>query len=165
MTEPTSKTLSKYQTAMLTHMGIVPWQLKSATQDATKLERQEATEAVIPTSESQLPSQAQKQAGLERLRQKIESKSKTLNHAVLLCMPENKSNQLLSDVLLFADLTMTDCVFIETADPQEYVDFKLAWRIGEKISLNGQVLTAPTPDKIVSSRDKKQLWQMLHQLF
>ncbi|MDO6695772.1 hypothetical protein Q4574_20915 [Aliiglaciecola sp. 3_MG-2023] len=165
MTEPTSKTLSKYQTAMLTHMGIVPWQLRSASQDATKLERQEATADAISQSASQLPSQAQKQAGLERLRQKIESNSKTLNHAVLLCMPESSSSQFLTDVLLFADLTMTDCVFIETADPKDYVDFKLAWRIGEKISINGQVLTAPTPDKIISSRDKKQLWQMLHQLF
>ncbi|MFA3789722.1 hypothetical protein AB6T38_01240 [Aliiglaciecola sp. SL4] len=165
MTELTSKPLSKYQSAMLTHMGIVPWQLKSNDQDPVNLESKRPNENDVSSVEPQMLSQEQKQAGLQRLRQKIETTRKSVNHDVLLCLPECKTSQLLSDILVFADLSMTDCMFEESADPKDYADFKLVWQVGEKISINGLVLTAPAPDQITSSQDKKQLWQILHQLF
>ncbi|MBU2879875.1 MULTISPECIES: hypothetical protein [Aliiglaciecola] len=165
MNEPTPKPLSKYQAAMLTHMGIVPWQLKTNSQDVAQLDSEVTTQSNVSSSALQLPSQEQKQAGLQRLRQQIESKRKSANNGLLLCMPETANNQLLADLLLYADLSITHCIFEENADPNDYVDFKLAWQVGDKLSLNGLVLTAPTPDKINSSQDKRQLWRILHQVF
>lgn len=166
MTETTSKTLSKYQKAMLTHMGIIPWQLKSESCSEYIDDTQQRPEQTgICDAPSQPPTQEQKQAGLDRLKQNITAKPKSLNGGVLLCMSEKTAgNQLIQDLLLFLDIASTDVIVEENSKPKEYCDYLLAWQIGEQIGLNDRLLTTLSPENMNSSQAKRKLWQAIQHI-
>ncbi|MCF2946898.1 DNA polymerase III subunit psi [Paraglaciecola aquimarina] len=176
MIETPKFNLSNYQRAMLTEMGISCWQL---------FEHKEAVELTADLSETkqaiklqEIKQRVSQDSALAKLAALKSSNTRTTGpnsntqvdvplvtkkqatDQILLAM-KHGSSVWLQDVLLAMGLYGAEQTSIEATQIVEYFDFALAWKQGEKIKLEGRVLTTPALSEMQSAKNKKQLWQVI----
>ena len=85
MTSDNQIGLSVYQRAILTHLGIVPWRLKSRGPEMSDKQRVQTASPlaqVTNTKKYAKPSQQQRAAGLEKLKEVVTTSSKSTNQLI-----------------------------------------------------------------------------------
>ncbi|WJG08337.1 hypothetical protein [Aliiglaciecola sp. LCG003] len=169
MTLVKRNSLSDFQRAILTHIGITPWQLKNlAPEEASSSHsgEQKSSENIKPQP---IPVQAisseQKQAGLARLKQQIAPKAKSAEGKVLLCMDAQSAQyRLVQDVLLSIAPNQHKPFMLSAQSPEAFCDFSIAWKIGTEFSLTQNVIETPPLNLLSKAPNKQKLWKLLQTL-
>lgn len=162
--------LTDYQRAVLTEMGVSYWQLADASEQSNKqsglAQAKQPDDGVstnsTPLVDSQLFPQEQALARLKALKEGSNSVQST--DEVLLIWPEGNSVQsVFNDVLMALELETKSQKHISISQLERYVDYPLAWKQGDAISLSNNQLTTPALDNL-SPQLKKQLWQQMQKV-
>jgi len=151
--------LSDYQRATLTEMGIPFWHqvvtpvVSSDADNCTKSIEINSSRDGIKEKEEQETNSAQTQ----------EIKlAKSIPQNILLLMTETQSAlPLVKDVLNALNLPLDASLTVSTSQLEEYVDYLLAWKVTPQIALKGTVLTTPDLSQLSTPEAKKQLWRVL----
>ena len=150
--KPSYTSMSDYQRATLTAMGITAWRQNKSSEN--------------PVETPSLSSRAKKQT----TQQRVEASSVELEQATLLrqSLPEHVlfpqhlgSHPLFTDILTAMDLQGKPRKALVDSDIEQYSDYILAWHIADKIDLHGSILTTPDLPSLSCAVTKKQLWQAL----
>ncbi|TRY29439.1 hypothetical protein [Aliiglaciecola sp. M165] len=161
MTDKSSFNLSRYQKAMLTHMGITPWQVKGDKEEAKELRPVTPSATKMATGESQ-PSQAQKQKGLEKLKQHISTPKFDAKGGVLVLFKETHAQRrIIRDLLQYLADDKT-IVFVKSDQAlDDFKNYSFVWQISNTIDFTDNVLQTLSPDQLTDPKVKKQLWDVL----
>ncbi|WP_141096242.1 hypothetical protein [Lacimicrobium sp. SS2-24] len=151
------KTLSPYQSAMLTEMGIVQWQLRAP--EKLVLLSQSNDSKTVPQHDVQAhvavePSPRESATPTEPLAAHNAAESahtpESQNQEPLALPQADQHHPLFNDIQLA----------LAWLDKDQQID----WMIAESLSFDGQLLLAPAPqDLSLAPAMKKQLWQRLQQ--
>ena len=151
--------LSEYQRATLTEMGIPTWQQVAVSAEISK-PVDCAKNDEINLSHGRSSDESLQSAGSADTQDIKQTKSIPQN--VLLLMPEPQSaHPLIKDVLNTLNLPLNVATMIGTGNVDEYVDYLLAWEVAPEMTLNGTVLSTPDLSQLSSPEAKKQLWRIL----
>lgn len=157
--------LSKFQSAVLTQMGIMPWSTRTA-------EKADHEATLRPTARKP---DTGKLNPLQSLRDSLSSqKSEATTNS------QTKPPQSLSDKVVVAiEHTSADLVFIDDVliamgleekslhiasandDKTAWSDYALLWQYGETISLSNNLLVSPLPTQMQSKVLKRALWKLI----
>lgn len=164
MNAKTHNTLSSYQRAVLSELGIATWQPQSAEILNTENPAQSVASNIEPpkTVENKKPSPIPD--AIKRFKSKPDAAParKSVPNSVLLGFNlASVPNALVKDVLLSLGLPTEGPEVISKANSAEYSDYLFAWEIDEKIALKGRLLTTPSLNKGLPVATKKQLWTFL----
>lgn len=180
-TTNSNRSLTDYQKAVLTHMGITPWVERAAlSSENDSIGAQAATETPTgqnkPAAISHAATQEEKLAGLQRLKQQIvdtprPKSSHTTNlqqlapkdaeMAMILCMDRNASQRAIVQDVLNALAYSSDKIIISDQPITTFKNFAFAWQFGDEILFSNKVLTTPEIDQLIDSQQKKILWHHL----
>ncbi len=169
MTSDNLKSLTTYQKAILAHLGITSWQLKSS-----------ESESVNAPKATPNPQSKQK-AGLEKLKEAIvdsktkETKVKSIvDQVLILSESEQVMSPFIKDVLLLLGLESHRCCFASPNQQEQYQDFIFSWQILNKEFLKASNSLAEFSGNQLSSvrlhdrnvkELKKQIWQALQHTY
>lgn len=177
--------LTDYQKAVLTHMGITPWVERSALSletdsTATHIDVETQTCQNKPSPISNAANQEEKLAGLQRLKQQIvdtpsptntpkatqvasaqQVTRKDAEMAMVLCMDNTTSQSAMVQDVLKAIAHASDKVIVSDQPIESFQNFSFAWQFGDEMSFSNKVLTTPAIDQLVQVKQKKALWQHL----
>ena len=151
--------LSDYQRATLTEMGIPFWQqlatpvVPSDTDDCTKSnEINSSRDGSKEKGELETKSVQTQEVNL----------AKSIPQNILLLMSETQSaHPLVKDVLNALILPLDVSLTVSTSQLEEYVDYLLAWKLTPEMALNGTILSTPDLSQLSVPEAKKQLWRVL----
>lgn len=169
MTDKQTYSLSQYQQAMLTHMGITPWQQKKS--DGLKSLQSSASNAQIDTNDERVlntkslstaPSQAQKQQGLDKLKQQITTTKQDANGGVVVVADKKLSQQsVIKDVLFYISKDKNVIYANQNQTLNDFKNYSLAWEFSDKLALHDNVLQTPPATTLNDAKTKRQLWALL----
>jgi hypothetical protein len=159
MNSKTNFTLSKYQRATLTEIGITSWQQIataadvpekdfSAKNDESNLSQNSGKHDFFQQSES-VNTQTSKQA------------KSIPEHTLLLIKETPLGRAIINDILLTLNLPVNGLVTVSDGDAEDYADYLLAWKVAPEIALKGIILSTPDLSQLSSPEAKKHLWQIL----
>lgn len=159
--------LSNYQTAVLTELGIIPWQIRSSNSES---DVNSASKIQPDTNNS-----TKLNNPIQVLRETVKSDSPTAvadgNKDVVESLPEhiviifddwNQSSQIAQDILSAMELDDKPFHIVESSEPKkQYADYALIWQQGDSIVLQNNVLTTPKLNLLEAPTTKRLLWQVL----
>jgi hypothetical protein len=160
-------TISAYQRAVLSELGIATWRLQNAksldTEEHRKHDesRTEIAKTVTSKKASPIPD------AIKRFKTQPEPtpvRKSVPNSVVLGFNLASVPSALVNDVLLSIELPADEPEVISTANSAEYSDFLLAWDFDDKVAMNGRLLTTPSLNTGLTASNKKQLWALLSKL-
>ena len=144
--------LSDYQRAMLSAMGISAWCQHVSS---------------VPSSKSEALSLTENKNKAEPLVEGA-SLASDLSKPTFHSLPEHvlypehvAAHPLFRDILSAIGLQEKPRRAIENSSVEQYSDYLLAWKIADNIALDGTTLTTPDLSKLSSVAAKKQLWRAL----
>lgn len=144
--------LSDYQRATLTAMGVTAWRQYENSASATKQE---------PLSSADNKSKTEQIVEADS----VEPNPSTLTRHSLpehVLFPEHLAvHPLFTDILTAMDLQEKPRRAIDDSGVEQYSDYLLAWQVADNIALDGTILTTPDLSSLSSVEAKKQLWQAL----
>lgn len=164
MNAKTHNTLSSYQCAVLSQLGITTWQPQSAENLKAEGPTQSVASNIEPpkTLENNKPSPIPD--AIKRFKSKPDAapaRKSVPNSVVLGFNLASVPSALVKDVLLSLGLPTEGPEVISKANSAEYSDYLFAWEIDEKIALKGRLLTTPSLNNGLSVATKRQLWTFL----
>ncbi|WP_158968500.1 hypothetical protein [Paraglaciecola sp. L3A3] len=167
-TSPTFQ-LSDYQRAILNEMETSCWVLLNEQKSDSKVELKTAPPVAsdnpisvsMPSSPVSKDSALAKLAALKQVTQELTSAKST--DKVILAITNELPN-FSKDILLALELEAREQIPVTTEQVSDYVDYPLAWKQAESISLIENLLSTPALSKINNANSKKQLWHVLQVL-
>ena len=151
--------LSDYQRATLTEMGIPYWQqVEGSTEISKPVDCAKNDEINLSQANSdEGPLQTSGFTEIQEIR-----KTKSIPQNILLLMPGSQSTHpLIKDVLNTLNLPPNAPTMVSTTQLDDYVDYLLAWKFAPEMTLSGTVLSTPDLSQLSSPEAKKELWRML----
>ena len=180
MTSDNHKGLTAYQKAMLTHLGIVPWQLKSNSSDIPEAQSVQTSNGLAQTTSSLekiTPSQGRREAGLEKLKVVVATTKKSEKQRIkmpgqgLILVEDNKEYMgFIIDVMQTIGMDTKQYRIAQPSQQDEFQDFKFLWSISVLpiaettdilAKLDDQHLTTMKINSDNALALKKQLWRIL----
>lgn len=159
--------LSNYQSAVLTEMGIIPWQSRTLKADS----------GANSCSKTQSDTDSSKK--LSNPIQSLRDTVKSDNHAavvekdnhVVVSLPEhiviifddwNQSSRLAQDIISALALNDKPLHIVGASESkQQFSDYALIWQQGDRIALENNILTTPRLNLLQAPTKKRLLWQLL----
>ena len=151
--------LSDYQQAVLQQLGIVCWRPQ---QDHDISAAAQERKPLSSAAGQPVDKKVSQQQSLDKLQQ---LKQQTLQsyQGKVLCgfTPEQLSQGLLKDVMLY--LNLTDCPLVYLAEDKlsQAKDYALLWRFTDDFAFDQHTLCTPPLSQWNSAAGKKRLWQLL----
>jgi DNA polymerase III psi subunit len=155
MNSKTLFSLSEYQRAILTEIGITNWRQLETSVDVFTTQNDESN-LVKDDNKDELFRQR------ESAEPKIDKQVKSIPERILLLIPETQSaHPLIQDVLNTLNLPKNALVTFSGGVIEDYADYLLAWKEGPETVLNGTILNTLDLSSLSSPEAKKHLWQIL----
>lgn len=162
-------TLSRYQQAVLTEMGIAPWKLLSEQESEQVFSQEKAlTKASVESTLEQRADikpaiSSDPVSQLAKLKQAVTQpiKSSPKPCSEVLMTFEYSAIDITQDVLLALGLEQATTTQVSIEALGEFIDYPLAWVQGEHIKFSDNILTTPDARCLANVENKKQLWQLI----
>ena len=159
MNSKTIFSLSEYQRATLTEMGISCWQQVEPSADASYANLGAKKDEVNSSQGSSKDGFFQRPISAETQNSK---QAKSIPEHVLLQITATQSaHPIIKDVLNTLNLPLNVLITVSTGEIEDYADYLLAWKIAPDTALDGTILSTPGLFRLSSPEAKKHLWQIL----
>ncbi|MFT2091324.1 DNA polymerase III subunit psi [Paraglaciecola sp. 2405UD69-4] len=163
MTRTSHSSISTYQSAILTEMGISNWGLLSQEKVEASPSEAQMKELKQPESVAYNTSSV-KESALTKLQQlkKQNAPLKKTDSILTTFTKDDLSTPIFQDVLLALELADTSVIHVDNGQEQRYEEYPIFWGVGDSLSYkNKKLYTTSLKGLSTSATLKKQLWDLL----
>ncbi|MFT5674766.1 MAG: hypothetical protein ACI808_000690 [Paraglaciecola sp.] len=159
MNSKTIFSLSEYQRATLSEMGISCWQQVETSADVSDTNYNTNKDETNSSQGSSKDGVPQRPESVEIQNSK---QAKSIPEHVLLQITTTQSaHPIIKDVLNTLNIPLNALITVSNGEIEDYADYLMAWKIAPEAGLDGTILSTPDLSILSSPEAKKHLWKLL----
>lgn len=159
MNSKTIFSLSEYQRATLTEMGISCWQQVEPSADASDTNFDTKKDEINSSQGSSKDGFFQQP--VSAVTQNSKQAKSIPEHVLLQVTATQSAHPIIKDVLSTLNLPLNVSITVSTGEIEDYADYLLAWKMAPETALDGTILSTPDLSRLSSPEAKKHLWHIL----
>lgn len=166
-----SFSLTKYQSAVLTELGITPFESRSLNEEDGALSAANMQADIGSLKKPSNPIQALRDSVNSESQRSVNDDAKNNLSNAVASLPEhiiinfddwNQSAQIVQDIFSAFELVDKPIHVVSASEREKrFSDYVLLWQQGDSIALQNNVLTTPALYKLQEPTIKRQLWQII----